>query len=170
MNLHIVEITQSYRLGDPVHFHSLSTHSRNYSVIQTTTQVSTLTSTHSRNYSVIQTCKTNTSNVISTHSRNYSVIQTLKHCLKLLLIYTQQKLLSHIDRKGHRREYISTHSRNYSVIQTRLHKQVRLASTHSRNYSVIQTYQTMITGKSIYTQQKLLSHIDSYNTNIIIFY
>ena len=76
----------------------------------------------------------------STHSRNYLVIQTLPGRCRQLRIYTQQKLLSHIDTQA------SPHQPP--------------TSTHSRNYLVIQTTFQMYFKPFIYTQQKLLSHID----------
>ena len=121
----------------------LSTHSRNYLVIQTVcSALSRNLSTHSRNYLVIQTSLQDQFNqYLSTHSRNYLVIQTTliitfwqlylhiveitqsyRHIMRqsvILKIYTQQKLLSHIDiTQGKLDEMTSTHSRNYLVIQT----------------------------------------------------
>ena len=79
-------------------------------------------------------------------------------------IYTQQKLLSHIDKTQRfcAMQYLHIVEITQSYRQ-RYCQRNSLTSTHSRNYSVIQTLRISVHSSSIYTQQKLLSHIDGYN-------
>ena len=98
LHLHIVEIIQSYRQMDRVTVEDISTHSRNYLVIQTTfwqrleqhLHIVEIIQSYRQRIRSERACE-------STHSRNYLVIQTNKTLNLHCNIYTQQKLFSHID-------------------------------------------------------------------------
>ena len=116
----------------------------------------------------------------------FSHIDTQDRTKRILIIYTQQKLLSHIDDLTAAPEYDiytqqkllshidslsieericeSTHSRNYLVIQTPC--RLRSVSVNLHIVEITQSYRLCVLAVRlvfIYTQQKLLSHIDFLN-------
>ena len=130
---------------------NISTHSRNYLVIQTTRQ-STERRQHLHIVEITQSYRHHYCQVPSHHLHIVEITQSYRQGPENAhptAIYTQQKLLSHID---------------FSLLAA------PFVSTHSRNYLVIQTASFVANLEAIYTQQKLLSHIDSYCANIHIFY
>ena len=140
--LHIVEITQSYRHPKTIRQPIASTHSRNYLVIQTWSLSVSLYNLHiveiTQSYRHRESDKRRKR---STHSRNYLVIQTIHTTMPTPHIYTQQKLLSHIDHILY-----GSHLRIY---------------TQQKLLSHIDRLMGVVVKITIYTQQKLLSHIDT---------
>ena len=141
-HLHIVEITQSYRLDTGiVQFLLIYTQQKLLSHIDGPDGLSDKQNLHiveiTQSYRPGERIQNHLS---STHSRNYLVIQTAGYNYEISFIYTQQKLLSHIDRTS-----TSTKSPYLHIVE------------------ITQSYRlpTVEQSSSIYTQQKLLSHIDA---------
>ena len=142
-NLHIVEITQSYRLYQEGADSFASTHSRNYLVIQTPKQAPT-SHRHLHIVEITQSYRLKNSSLfvstIYTQQKLLSHIDSLQRIIAES-IYTQQKLLSHIDLPAGPVQPISiyTQQKLLSHIDNTYNNILAALSTHSRNYLVIQT-------------------------------